>query len=364
MCLRVGDFAVSRVNLEISNGHCVAIVGPSGSGKTVLLKCIAGFHRPQTGEIWINGKNVTKLPPEKREVGYVPQEYALFPHLTVERNIEFGLKPKKIPNKSELVQEMMDLLGITDLAKRSIEALSGGEKQRVALARALVTHPKLLLLDEPLSSLDVRTRERLQKELKRIHEKIRSKFKITSVYVTHDLAEAYLMGDRIAIIDEGEIKQFGHKDEILRKPNSRFVAQFLGLNVLDGYVTSVSDSFAHIQVNETHIHGIAESIEKDTNVMVIIRPEDIMLSPEEEVQNPRWRNCRCNILEGSVTDIAVMMYRSRVTIDVGFPLTSEMSTNTIEEMNIDIGSRVFTQFKAASVSLCEKRMREPGVSLS
>jgi ABC-type Fe3+/spermidine/putrescine transport system ATPase subunit len=351
LSLSLGSFSLSNIDFHVEKGGCFVVVGPTGSGKTLLLECIAGLRQPQAGEIWIEGRNVTRLPPESRQIGYVPQDYVLFPHLTVEENVAFGLKGKDSEGKRRKTAEIMDLLGISNLKDRSIKTLSGGEKQRVALARALVIQPKLLLLDEPLSALDMLTRERLRRELKRMYKEIPRQLEITSIYVTHDLTEAFVLGDTIAVLNSGEVKQVGSREEILSRPNSKFVAEFLGLNVLEGRVYKVSGSIVQVRVGEVSILAEDQTAREGVLVLAVVAPQNIILSPEEKIQNPRWCSCRCNILPGTVVDIITMNSHARITVDAGVQLTSEMGLGYLEELSLQIGSRVFVQFKAKSVSL-------------
>jgi spermidine/putrescine transport system ATP-binding protein len=272
--------AVDDLSLEIPRGGFFAMLGPSGCGKTTTLRMIGGFEDPTAGRVFLGGINVTDHPPFRRDVNTVFQSYALFPHLTVERNVSFGLERKKV-GKAEIrrrVGDILDLVQLTGLNNRRPQQLSGGQQQRVALARALVNHPRALLLDEPLGALDLRLRRQLQIELKRIQADIG----ITFVHVTHDQEEALTMADMIAVMNEGRIEQMGSGEELYERPRTEFVANFLGIsNLLDGTVGSRDGTMATFDAEEgervlvptdrfTHVNSGA--------VRVGVRPEKIAIS--------------------------------------------------------------------------------------
>lgn len=253
--------AVDNLNLEIKDGEFVTLVGPSGCGKSTTLRLLAGLEMPTSGSIYIDEKRIDHLPPQKREISMVFQSYALFPHMSVEANISFGLKIKKESQeeKKRKIDWALKLLGLTGLEKRLPRELSGGQRQRVALGRALVLKPKVLLLDEPLSNLDAKLRLKMRTELKRLHKRI----KTTILYVTHDQAEAMTLSDRVAVMKDGKILQFGPPQEIYSKPVDLFTAGFIGsppMNFLPG------ELFPFIQEKE---------------VIVGVRPEDWELSLRE-----------------------------------------------------------------------------------
>lgn len=228
--LRLGEFRLTGISLHVEPGTYLALLGPTGTGKTVLLETIAGVHKPGSGRIYIKGRDATYLAPEKRHLGIVYQDYALFPHLTVFQNIAFGLNLKGIPG-SEIkgaVEGMAEFLEIGHLLKRRPSRLSGGERQRAALARALVMKPYVLLLDEPLSALDRATRTRIQNELKRIH----SELGVTIIHITHDLSEAFFLADRLAVMKNGKVLQEGPPDEVCKRPKDRSVAELVGIENL------------------------------------------------------------------------------------------------------------------------------------
>jgi len=231
----LGDFRLKDISLHVKNGEYMVLLGPTGTGKTVLLETIAGMHRIERGSISIRGRDATRLPPEKRNLGVVYQDYALFPHLTVRKNIAFGLHLRGKPARKtgEAVERMADFLDISTILDRRPGNLSGGERQRVALARALVLKPYALLLDEPLSALDRSTRDRLRRELKRIHQEIG----VTIVHITHDLTEAFFLADHLAVMKDGSILQQGTPENVLKRPRNRAVAELLGIeNLIPGAI--------------------------------------------------------------------------------------------------------------------------------
>ncbi|MDR3568856.1 MAG: ATP-binding cassette domain-containing protein [Syntrophobacteraceae bacterium] len=230
ICLNLGHFQLRDIRLHVEAGTYLALLGSTGTGKTVLLETIAGMHTPRSGRIYIRGQDATRLAPEKRRLGIVYQDSALFPHLTVFSNIAFGLRLKGCPGGEikKAVEDMAAFLEIEPLLKRRPNRLSGGERQRVALARALVIKPYVLLLDEPLSALDRALRRRVQNELKRIHEELG----VTIIHITHDVAEAFLLSDRLAVMKGGRILQEGAPDEVCNRPASRSVAELTGIENL------------------------------------------------------------------------------------------------------------------------------------
>ena len=228
-----GKFALSDVSLSVKKGEFVTILGPSGCGKTTLLRCIAGFQVASSGDILLNGEDVTQTPPHKRPVNTVFQKYALFPHLNVFDNVAFGLKLKKIDKAvmDKRVKQALKTVGMTDYEYRDVDSLSGGQQQRVAIARAIVNQPEVLLLDEPLAALDLKMRKDMQLELKEMHRKLG----ITFIYVTHDQEEALTLSDRVVVMNEGKIQQIGTPMDIYNEPVNCFVADFIGeSNILSG----------------------------------------------------------------------------------------------------------------------------------
>jgi putative spermidine/putrescine transport system ATP-binding protein len=246
--------AVDGVNLDILEGEFFTLLGPSGSGKTTCLRLIAGFERPDAGQIYLYGQDVSGLPPYERDVNTVFQDYALFPHMTVEQNVSYGLMIKKVPKaeRQRRANEMLEMVQLGGLGSRKPGQLSGGQRQRVALARALINHPKVLLLDEPLGALDLKLRQQMQIELKDIQQRVG----ITFVYVTHDQEEALTMSDRLAVFNHGRIEQIGAPAEIYEHPATPFVAGFVGVsNLISGPVAqSLTGSPEMFSIRPEKIH--------------------------------------------------------------------------------------------------------------
>ncbi|WP_137891245.1 ABC transporter ATP-binding protein [Ramlibacter sp. 2FC] len=266
--------ALNNVSLEVRQGEFLTLLGPSGSGKTTLLSMIAGLAHPDSGQIYLGDRNVTDLPPNKRNIGLVFQSFALFPHMSVRENVAFPLKIRKLPEAqiTPAVNTVLERVKLTGLSDRKISQLSGGQQQRVALARALVFEPSILLLDEPLGALDKNLREDLQFELKQLH----SSLGITTIMVTHDQEEAMSLSDRIAVFNAGRIEQIGRPSHIYRNPASRFVARFLGTgNIVRGAVNdSNGDRFV---VSES---GLRLNIPTDLNSVKVGGAAEVMLRPE------------------------------------------------------------------------------------
>ncbi|WP_210361969.1 MULTISPECIES: ABC transporter ATP-binding protein [Borreliella] len=270
-----GNKTLDNINLKIKKNEFITLLGPSGCGKTTLIKILGGFLSQKNGEIYFFSKEISKTSPNKREINTVFQNYALFPHMNVFDNISFGLRMKKTPKDiiKEKVKTSLSLIGMPKYAYRNINELSGGQKQRVAIARAMVMEPKLLLLDEPLSALDLKMRQEMQKELKKIQRQLG----ITFIYVTHDQEEALTMSDRIVVMNEGIILQVGTPEEIYNEPKTKFVADFIGeSNIFDGtYKKELVVSLLGYE-----FECLDKGFEAEEAVDLVIRPEDIKLLPK------------------------------------------------------------------------------------
>ncbi|WP_051791248.1 ABC transporter ATP-binding protein [Amycolatopsis jejuensis] len=288
--VRLGGAAIlHQVSLSIPAGAFLTLLGPSGSGKTTTLNVLAGFVKPQSGHVLFDGQSVERLPPEQRSTGIVFQDYALFPHLTVGENIAFPLRARRMSREERRtrIENMLDLVELPGAARKHITALSGGQRQRVALARALVFEPRLLLLDEPLAALDKHLRETMQRELRRIQKQL----DITTVAVTHDQAEALVMSDYLAIMRDGRIEQVGTPREVYAKPDTRFVATFLG----EANIVSTHDPVAA---------RLGAPVEREGDV--VIRPEDLHLTRADAAH-----------ADGHVRSIEFHGSQLRVGIDLG-----------------------------------------------
>jgi spermidine/putrescine transport system ATP-binding protein len=279
---RFGDFtAVAGINLQIPTGEFFSLLGPSGCGKTTTLRMIAGFERPSEGRILLDGVDMVQTPPHKRNVNTVFQNYALFPHLTVEENVAFGLRYQKASKQemNERVGRALELVQLTGFEKRHPTQLSGGQQQRVALARALILNPAVLLLDEPLGALDAKLRKRLQIELKTLQREVG----ITFIYVTHDQEEALTMSDRIAVMSQGHVEQVGAPQNIYEAPATAYVADFLGVsNLMDTEAEGPSDGGCRVKLGEFVLTAGEGNVETRGSAQITIRPERVILGPTGE----------------------------------------------------------------------------------
>lgn len=316
--------AVDNVTLKIRDGEFFSLLGPSGCGKTTTLRMIAGFEIPTEGEICIQGELMGLTPPFQRNTNMVFQNYALFPHMSVAENIGFGLEMKKVPKEeiARRVEEALELVRLPDFGKRRPVQLSGGQQQRVALARALINRPGVLLLDEPLGSLDLKLRKEMQLELKGLQHQVG----ITFVYVTHDQEEALTMSDRIAVMDQGRVLQIGTPTGIYERPASRFVADFIGeTNFLEGMVSKRDGTYVVVDV-EGMAPVLAQSAEEfaaGKRVTVAVRPEKITIQREE-----RWRENNC--CQGTIESVVYIGTDTNylVRLDSGVAMR-------VREQNID-----------------------------
>ena len=295
-----GFKAVDDFNLEVKRGEFVTFLGPSGCGKTTTLRMIAGFEMPTSGEILLNGEDISQLPANKRPINTVFQRYALFPHMNIYDNIAFGLKLKKLPKEEirKKVKRVLDMVDLEGFENRKISTLSGGQQQRIAIARALVNEPEILMLDEPLGALDLKMRQEMQIELKHMHDELG----ITFIYVTHDQEEALTMSDKIVVLSEGRIQQIGTPEDIYNEPQNAFVADFIGeSNIFKGIMTG------HMKVRFCGGEFIGmDDVAEGTLVDVVVRPEDVIITKPED-----------GIVEGEVVSVIFKGMHYEVTVESG-----------------------------------------------
>ena len=313
-----GFKAVEDFNLEVKRGEFVTFLGPSGCGKTTTLRMIAGFDLPTEGQILLDGKEISKLPPNERPINTVFQRYALFPHMNIFDNIAFGLKLKKLPKEEikKKVKKVLELVDLEGFEKRSVSTLSGGQQQRVAIARALVNEPEILLLDEPLGALDLKMRKEMQLELKAMHDELG----ITFIYVTHDQEEALTMSDKIVVMNEGKIQQIGTPEDIYNEPQNAFVADFIGdSNIFNGIMTgSMTARFAGGEFR------CVDDVPEGSRITAVVRPEDIEVVPTKDGQ-----------IRGKVTSVIFKGIHYEITVESGRYEVVIQSTKSA-----DVGSEV------------------------
>jgi len=345
--VRVGNFDLRDITLEVPKGGYALIIGPTGSGKTTLLEAIAGHAQLRAGRVFMHDDEVTHLPPEQRGLGFVYQQYHLFPHLSVRENIGYGLRQPRGngPRPADRVAELAGMLAIEPLLERRVRGLSGGEQQRVALARALAPKPSILLLDEPFAAVDPATRQVLRRELRELHEREG----ITTLQVTHDFDEALRLGDLVAVLAEGRIAQSGTPEQVFRYPNSAFVARFVGTgNVIAGTVERIEtgDGPGPFRARFTGGSLVLDVVaEREGAIHAVLRPEDIVLSLTHHSGSAR------NHIEGRVVRLERLGPVTLVHLDVGRPLIASLTTQSVEEMGLKSGIAVIVAFKATAILL-------------
>lgn len=345
LSMDLGEFHLRRINLSIGDQEYFIILGPTGAGKTVLVECIAGLHKIKQGEVWIDGRNVTPLTPEERHIGYVPQDYVLFPFLNVADNIAFSLKEAKYPPPQikRRVEYLANLTGITHLLGRDTRSLSGGEKQRVALARALALAPQILLLDEPLSSLDIQTARYLRLMLRRIHDELG----ITTIHITHNQIEAEEIADRIGVMNCGMLEQVGYPEEIFFYPGTDAVSSLIGSpNILEcKCCTSLGQGLMEVDCS-----GLRIILPHDGNSVqrIAIFPRDIYLSvtPPPGPHINRYR--------GTITDIKPSATSQIISVEVArHNLLAEVPHDIAKEMELGVGKEVYLILKMKRIRAYE-----------
>jgi len=332
---RLGEFSLRGVDLRIETGEYFVVLGPTGAGKTVLLEAIAGLHRLDQGEVWIEGRDVSRLAPELRRVGYVPQDYVLFPHLSLRDNIGFSLALRRVPaaEVARRVQDLAELLNIAHLLDRKPRTLSGGEQQRGALARALAPEPTVLLLDEPLSALDEGTRAELSIELRRIADDLHT----TVVHVCHNFDEALELADRIAIVHQGRVLQVGTRAEVFRRPASAFVARFVGAQNLFPVLT-LDRPNRTVKLADELVLSVAV-LPKQDELLAMIRPEEITVRGDGDAGARRWTLAR-------VDDRGRLV---RLTLQGPLPLLVTMTPQAFAAAGVTEGQAVVASWDPAAV---------------
>lgn len=345
LSITLGEFKLVDVSFQVEEGDYFVVLGPTGAGKTVLVECIAGIHRPKKGEIYLAGERIDHLKPEERGIGYVPQDYALFPHMTVKDNIAFGLRIRKVPlpQIEETVERLVHLLRIGHLLHRFPETLSGGEKQRAALARALAINPRLMLMDEPLSALDERTREELCRELKRIHRETG----MMIIHISHNLEETFSLADRVCILNEGRVMAIGEPEELLNHPPNYFVASFLRTgNIFKGKV--IWDKGRLIFRNEIMELLLKEGEEGE--VYASIRPEAVKVHLDDSLPY--------NNLKGRISGIMDQGHFYKVLIDVGGEeIVSLLTRPAMKSSGFREGEEVYVYLDPSAIHTFKGGMR-------
>jgi ABC-type sugar transport system ATPase subunit len=339
--VQMGKFFLKNINLDVKDGEYFVLLGPTGSGKTVLLESIAGLNAITSGEVWINGKDVTDLNLEHRKIGFAYQDYTLYRHLPVRDNISFGLMWKNMKKREieKAVDQAIELLGLSNLLEKRPWSLSGGESQKIALARAIAIKPDLLILDEPLSAVDSETKEDYERELKELHNRL----KLTTIHVTHNFEEAIALGDHIAVIMDGQILQTGTPDEIFRKPTSELVARFLMTrNIIEGEVSDSPDGHSIFTADGTELAV-------DTNlrgkVHASIRPEDILISVEP------LHSGASNSLQGTITRIVDRGSVIYIRVNVPPEFICLVLRRSLKEMGLQEQEKAFITFDASDVNI-------------
>jgi len=345
ICNSWGEFSLRNISLDIKENEYFIILGPTGAGKTLLLEIIAGLHFPKEGKVIIDKNDVTFLNPEKRGLGFVYQDFSLFPHLNVKKNIEYGLKLRKVPEdeREKKISDLTDLLKIKHLLQRDTNTLSGGEKQKVALARALAINPKIILMDEPFSALDENTKSKLITDMKELHKS----GGITFVHVTHSQEEAILLADRIGIMMNGTIVQVGTPDDIFYKPMTKEIARFVKIeNIWEGKVTDKKEEELFIDVNGKQIVALSDHFKVGDGVRLIIRPEDILIG--------KGSTSARNEFKGKVTSIVKHGFYHIVRVDCGFQVEVAVTKQSIENMGIKEGKEINIFFKATAIQVIKR----------
>lgn len=323
LSFKIGNFLLDNINLNINKNEYFVLLGRSGSGKTTLIKCISGLYKISKGKIFLHGNDITNTLPEDRKIGYLPQDYALFPHLNVYDNILFGIKSGKRNSIeiTEKLEQMINLLSIKDLLKRDVPNLSGGEKQKVALARALIVHPQVLLLDEPFSSIDHGLKVELWFEIK----EILNRMNITVIHITHNLDEAHAVADSVSVLIKGKIEQTGKSEDIFLRPKTEQVALYQGIkNIYTGVVSEIDKDKIKIKCNGFNIIALKnKDFSENQEVKFCIRPQDIKIIKENITVKEELAD---NLFEGEIissyfyNDFCTIKVKSVINFEMRFPI--------------------------------------------
>jgi molybdate/tungstate transport system ATP-binding protein len=338
------EFELKNIDIHVENGDYFILLGPTGAGKTLLLETIMGFHKPDKGTIFLDGVDITDLPPEKRNIGYVSQKCVLFSHMNVRQNVEFGLKMRgtEKTERHQAVNQILDFMGLMSLENRLPATLSGGEKQKVAIARVLVTKPKTILLDEPLTGIDAEAARELKNELKQLGRSGK-----TVMHVTHNQIEGFSLCNKIAVMKSGRIVQIGKPKEIFMKPRTYFVANFLGYeNVFKTQIVEKQGSVSLVSAK-----GVKLKVSKEVTApecIIAIRPEDIT------VHFSQIRNNDLNVLKGTITEFADQGATVSLTVDAALTFRTIISKRFFIEKNLEIGQNVWLSFKTSSIKIIEQ----------
>jgi len=352
---------IQKLSLEVKKEEILSLLGPNGCGKTTLLNILSGLTRQDEGNIYLNdvlvsgsvGTKKVHVKPSERKVGYVFQTTSLFPHMRIQDNVAYGLKSLHYSEQEvkKRTKALLEFVGLGEYAKFYPHQLSGGQKQRIALARSLATEPQVLFLDEPVSAVDPQLRESFRLELKNYLQAL----KITVIYVTHNLSEAFIMSDRIAVMGNGHIEQIGDRTEIFDKPSSSYAAKFLGINTLKGKAVRTHAGLLEIDVNGVLLLAPQTPNLVGKDVIATIKPEDIMLSKSADFN---FNGASGNCVEGVITEMVQMRSNAQVTIDAGFLIKTRVSLSSIKNLGVNIGDKVHVGFNADALNVFEDSNNE------
>ena len=339
LSIDLGDFHLRGINLEVERNDYLTVIGPTGAGKSVLLEAIAGFYPLRSGRVILDGRDVTNLPPEKRGISIVYQDFVLFPHLSVFENIAFGLR--KVERNEERikseVEHIAEELHIDHLLHRKPGTLSGGEQQRVAIARALVVRPKVLLMDEPFSALDSKTREKLRSLVKKVIEEHGT----TVIHVTHDFEDVFALAKHVAVMRNGRLVQFGTPEEVFSRPNDEFIADFVGTNLFRGKAEGRHDGLTAIRAGNVVLYTVDEA---EGEVTLSLRPEEVILAREPGECSAQ------NVLPVEVTGMERRGHLVWLSLAAdGLSLRAVVTPNAVELLKIRPGKRFYALFKASAL---------------